>query len=245
MGNWGGWVVGESFATPTSDGESVYVATAQGGFFCFALNGQLKWMKHHPGIAGEYCRNGRSPLIYKDLLLSDITAMIRGIDRRTGELKWSAPVHSEAVLTPTVIRCGQTDIVLAGRGEAFRLPDGKPLKVAGYQEFGMTALTKYDEPDVVFFTGGGEHGNWTGARHGPSAVHRQRPRVGCALRNAEGQTGRNPLCGFDPRRQTRGRLHTARPQLLRRLYLGRRPRLHPHQLAPVVRQVMPRPRAYA
>jgi hypothetical protein len=160
MGNIGAWDVGEAFATPVSDGAYVYAVTATGGFSCFTLDGALRWVKHYPGAQGEYCRNGRSPIIYKDLLISDMTGMVRAIDCATGELKWSAPVDSETILTPAIARVGDTDILLCFNRKAFRLPDGKPLTVEGGSDFGATALVKSDEPDVVYFTGGGEHGGW-------------------------------------------------------------------------------------
>lgn len=168
MGGYGAYVIGEAFATPTSDGKYLYAVTPYGGFFCFTFDGKVKWLKHYPGLPGEYCRNGRSPLIYRNLLISDMTALMRAIDCETGSLLWSAPVDGEAVLSPTVVRMKDGDAVLCGKGQAFLLPSGKPLTVTDYKDFGMTALTKYDEPDVVFFTGGGEHGNWTAKGYCPT-----------------------------------------------------------------------------
>jgi outer membrane protein assembly factor BamB len=153
--------VGHAYATPVSDGACVYVATAFGGFACYDLDGNLKWLKFYPGKAGEYCRNGRSPLLYKDLLISDITALARAIDKKTGELKWSSPVDAETILTPVIATVGDRDILLCYNKKAFLLPDGKPLTLDGGSDFGATALVKSDERDVVFFTGGGEHGGWT------------------------------------------------------------------------------------
>jgi hypothetical protein len=159
-GKYGPYMMGESFPTPTTDGTYVYAVTAFGGFFCFDLNGKLIWMRHYPGQPGEYCRNGRSPLIYRDLLLCDTTAVMRAIDRKTGELKWSAPVDGGAYITPTVICPVGGDVVLCANGEAFGLPDGKKLKVSGVLSFGCVAITRQDQPDTVLFLGGDEHGGW-------------------------------------------------------------------------------------
>lgn len=178
--------VGQSFATPISDGQKIWTVTAFGGFFCYSLEGQLLWAKHYPGQMGEYCRNGRSPLLWKDLLLSDITALCRAIDKNTGELKWSALVGQQAIITPTIISVAGTDILLCdggamtkggklGGGKAFRLPDGKELTIDGWTDLGATALTKCDERDVVFFCEGGDHAPWSGFRatghqNSPAAV---------------------------------------------------------------------------
>jgi outer membrane protein assembly factor BamB len=152
---------GQSFATPVTDGQSVYVTTAFGGFFAFDLDGKPQWVQFHPGQAGEYCRNGRSPLIYRDLLISDATALARAMDRKTGKLLWSAPVGGETMVTPVIITVGGTDVLICYGMKAFRLPDGRPLEVDGWVDSGATMLVKHDERDLVFFTGGGEHGGWT------------------------------------------------------------------------------------
>jgi hypothetical protein len=167
--------IGHSFTTPVSDGRCVWVATAFAGFFCFDLDGQLKWLKHYPGQLGKYDRNARSPLLHGDLLLSDMTGLCRAMDKHTGQLKWSAPVGAQAVLSPAVITAGGAGILLCdGSGlakgggcggiKAFRLPDGEALSIDGWTGYGSTALVKHDERDVVFFAEGGDHAPWPGFR---------------------------------------------------------------------------------
>lgn len=151
---------GQTFPTPVSDGENVYVVTAFGGFFCYGLDGKQKWVTYSPGKGGEYCRNGRSPLLYGDLLISDITAMVRGIDKKTGKVLWSHPVDEETFLSPVVISTGGSDVLLCFNKKAFKLPEGTPLTLDGNADFGALAVVNPDEPDVVFFSGGGEHGGW-------------------------------------------------------------------------------------
>lgn len=159
--------VGHAYATPVTDGKCVWVATASGAFACYDRDGNLKWMKQYPGKAGEFCRNGRSPLLYKDLLISDMTSVVRAIDRETGALKWSAPVDDGTIMTPAIITVGETDVLLCYNKKAFRLPDGKPLTVEGGSDFGHTTLVKTDEPDVSFSCGVGEHCGWTGKGAAP------------------------------------------------------------------------------
>jgi hypothetical protein len=160
--------VGQTFPTPVSDGRHVWVVTAFGGFFCFDLDGKLVWRAYHPGKTGEYCRNARSPILWKDLLLCDTTSLARGIEKSTGKLLWKGPVSEETIVTPVIITSGTNDIVLFHGPTAFRLPDGAPLKVDGWSNAGGTMLVKSDERDVVFFTGGGEHGGWAGKGADPN-----------------------------------------------------------------------------
>jgi hypothetical protein len=153
--------VGHAFATPVTDGERIWVATAYGAFACYDLTGKLVWMKWYPGKAGEFCRNGRSPALYKNLLLSDMTAKLRAMDKDSGELKWSHDVDDETIMTPVVITVNKTDVLLCFNKKAFRLPDGQPLKVEVASDFGHTTLVKTDEPEVTFSFGVGEHCGWT------------------------------------------------------------------------------------
>lgn len=152
---------GQAYPTPVTDGTHLYVVTAFGGFFCFDREGTPRWVKYHPGKPGEYCRNGRSPLLYGELLISDIGALVRAINRKTGELVWAQPVDAETMMSPVVITCDGTDVLLCFNKRAFRLPDGQPLTFEGGTDFGATALVRADDRSVVFFTGGGEHGGWT------------------------------------------------------------------------------------
>ena len=90
-----------------------------------------------------------------------------------------------------MFRAGGKDILLCGGGglkatgsgddedggslKAFVLPGGEPLAVEGWSNPGLWAVVKYDEPDVVFFIGGGQHGGWSAAdaygnRPSPAAV---------------------------------------------------------------------------
>ena len=170
--------VGQAYPTPCSDGEHVYVATAHGVFACFDLAGKRRWLARVPGNGGEYCRNGRSPILYKQLLISDITDKVRAFDSATGTLAWSDDLgkkkHS-TIVSPMVLTVSGKDILWAAGCNAYLLPDGKKLNIEGWTDCGMQTLVKYDEPDVIFFCGSGEHCGWTGKGKGvdpmpPAAV---------------------------------------------------------------------------
>jgi outer membrane protein assembly factor BamB len=171
--------VGQCFPTPVTDGEHVYVATAWMGFACYDMDGNLKWLRFSPGGYGgqfgvDYCKFARSPLLYKDLLISDMADLVRAFDKRTGELKWS---HDKTggkcttIVQPCIATVRGVDVLIS-KNNAYRLPDGKELPVEGWELQGITRLVKSDERDVVFFTGGGEHGNWAekGATDTPPPV---------------------------------------------------------------------------
>ncbi len=167
--------IGEAYATPVSDGKHVWSVTAWGGYFCHDLRGNLKWLAFDKSEnTGEYCRNGRSPLLWKNLLISDITNRVRAFDADTGELVWAsdAPANKDkhgnfmgggvhSIVSPMVMTVDGNDILLAAGVNAYELPGGKRLKVEGWKDYGMQTLVKHDEPDVVFFCGAGEHCGWT------------------------------------------------------------------------------------
>ena len=183
--------IGQTYPTPCSDGESVYVTTAFHAFFCFDLSGNLKWVRQDIGqMAGpfgnDYCKNARSPLIYKDMFISDIGCVVRAFDKTTGELRWKQKMLNKhtGIVSPVVIAVKGHDILLSGGPgnadlTAFLLPDGKrlppivlkpaieddiedaPVEMKSFWHIqGGTMLVKYDEPDVVFFTGAGDHVGW-------------------------------------------------------------------------------------
>jgi outer membrane protein assembly factor BamB len=200
--------VGQAFAAPLCDGQLVYVATGLHSYACLDMDGKLLWLKSVRGDGSQggndYCKNARQPLLYSDLFISDSGALVRAMDRKTGELRWSAWLRDQpqkgkgkvaiphlSILSPMIIQAGEKDILLCGGGgktatgtdddetggslRAFLLPGGEPLPVEGWCNPGLWAVVKYDEPDVVFFTGGGQHGGWSendlyGDHPSPAAV---------------------------------------------------------------------------
>ena len=192
--------VGQCFPTPVTDGKSIYVATAFMGFACYNFAGNLKWIQFSPGSYGgkwgvDYCKFARSPLLYKNLMISDLADVVRAFDKETGKLVWKKDLTGgkcTSMVLPVIITVDRTDILLS-KDRAFRLPNGEELKIEedkpkeeddilmddeededalpamkapkvkpkpGWKPCGITRLVKHDEPNIVFFTGGGEHGNW-------------------------------------------------------------------------------------
>jgi hypothetical protein len=186
------WCVGQMYATPVSDGKRIYVCTALGGFFAFDLNGKKLWCTASPGQQGEYCRNGRSPILWTDpktgktLLISDITNLLRAFDTATGEILWTdnacgdkklygdkqgGGVHT--IISPVVVQIGGTPVLWSAGNNLYRLPGGERLKLEGWHpnDYGAQVLVDPDKPDVVYLTGAGEHSGWRGkgkTKEGPN-----------------------------------------------------------------------------
>lgn len=158
--------IGLAYATPVSDGESVYVTTAFSGAACYDLAGNLKWVAFVP-TTGKTEAYARSPLIYRDLLISDFFGRLVAFDKATGAVRWQVETKGGSIATPAIITVAGTDIVLSeGKQEgggsltATRLPDGKPLRVEGWDIGGTQILTDSDRRDVAYFCGSGQHSFW-------------------------------------------------------------------------------------
>jgi len=187
-GSYGGWWPGATFATPCSDGEFVYIATAWRQYACFDFNGNQKWLQWfpqgggRPGKSADYgdgCGGSRSPLLWGDLFIADTFGWVRALDRKTGKVVWEVSrdalgIGQHEITSPVVMTIGGVDVLWCNGPLAIRLPEGKPLKVENWPNSGMMAVLNTDERDTLFLTGGGEHGAWADKGHGtnppPAAV---------------------------------------------------------------------------
>ena len=165
--------IGHTFPTPVTDGERIYIATGYQTYWCFDPEGKMIWGTSSPGsTSGDFCNRAKSPILYKNLLISDLGDRLRFIDKNNGKVLFMSPTNKKGhgmSTTPVIIRVAETDLVLcAGMDDvgglselfAFRLPDGKAIPVKGWQNPGGSMLVRYDARDTVFFIGGGEHGGW-------------------------------------------------------------------------------------
>ncbi len=169
--HWSGMArIGYAYPTPVTDGQHVFVATGLHAFGCYDLDGNVIWERFVPGQGtsnrgyggNDFCKNARNPLLYRDLLISDVGNTVRAMDKSTGKLVWSHDRHVKhaPIVSPVVLTTGGRDVLLTFGPSAFLLPEGKPIPIEGWGNHGASMLVKSDEPDVVFFTGGGEHGGW-------------------------------------------------------------------------------------
>jgi outer membrane protein assembly factor BamB len=175
--------VGNAHATPCTDGTNVYAATGMHGYFCFDLDGTAKWTRFEPGEwwfntygGNDYCKNARSPLLYRGLFISDLAGRVRAFDVKTGATKWSHQIGKghQCIVSPAVITVAGRDVLLCGGPgaamSAFSLPDGAPVPVENWKITGGIMLVKHDERDVVFFSGNGDHTHW-GGENGNAREH--------------------------------------------------------------------------
>lgn len=160
--------IGDAFGTPVSDGKRIYACTTWGGYFAFDLDGKPLWMTYalkkilHAGGGETGTQRGRSPILHNGLLISHVLNVLRVFDATSGKLLWSYDLGKgwESMATPQVLTIGGKDVLITAGIAAFLLPEGKQLKVTGLASPGMQILVKYDEPDIAFFYGSGEHCGW-------------------------------------------------------------------------------------
>jgi outer membrane protein assembly factor BamB len=158
--------IGMAYASPVSDGQHVFVTTTYSGAACYDLEGNLRWMAFVP-TTGRTEAYARSPMLYRDLFISDYFGKLVAFDKATGTVRWSVATQGGSIATPAIITVAGTDIVLSegkqdggGSVTATRLPDGKPLRVAGWGIGGTQILVDTDRRDVAYFCGRGQHSFW-------------------------------------------------------------------------------------
>ena len=167
--------IGMAFAAPVSDGTYVYVTTTFSGAACYDFEGNLRWLRFVP-TTGRTEAFARSPLVYRNLLISDYFGKVAALDKATGEVRWVVETGGGSIATPALIRVGGTDILLTegrGRGQgafgvqAVRLPDGKHLPIEGWAIGGTQIMADTDRRDVAYFCGRGQHSFWPEAEDSP------------------------------------------------------------------------------
>jgi hypothetical protein len=76
---------------------------------------------------------------------------VRNVGREPGDA-----VH----MSPKLCRVGDTHLLWCGGPAVVRLADGKPLKIAGWKNGGMTVAVNSESPDTIYLLGGHHHGAW-------------------------------------------------------------------------------------
>jgi outer membrane protein assembly factor BamB len=115
-------------ATPTVDEDSVYVLSKTGTLFSFnAENGKVQWMrdlvKEYETERIPYGYSG-SPVIVGDLIILNVNTAGIALNKKTGDLVWVSPVHSEKRnthgyhATPVIYKYNGKDyaLILSGTG---------------------------------------------------------------------------------------------------------------------------------
>jgi outer membrane protein assembly factor BamB len=119
-------------ATPTTDGERVYVFFGSFGLLCYDFDGKELWKMPLPMPRTRF-GTGTSPVVAGDLVLLSVDyppkPRLVAVNRRTGETVWSKDriTLMEGYATPAVWRHdGEDEVVVHGgsRVSAFDLKDG-------------------------------------------------------------------------------------------------------------------------
>jgi len=136
-----GWnrVTGEGMATPTSDGEHIFVAMANNVVACLDLTGTPVWQQFDPKARDEKDASERvrrklhfvpSPVLADDLVIVAQDAnRLRAYRQSDGSKVWESdyPIGKNTCGTPSVIDLdGQTALV-AANGRVYKAADGSVL----------------------------------------------------------------------------------------------------------------------
>ena len=156
---------GGTAATPTVDGNRVFVASYQGHLFCLdAQTGEVIWKRHlvrdFGGRAPRWGYAG-SPLVHGNALIVE-TGSARGsliaLEKSSGRLLWKAGGYHAAYSSPVLKRGVETDsIIIFNRYGlvGFRADSGKELWSYRWETaHGINAATPIISGDGVFLSSG-------------------------------------------------------------------------------------------
>lgn len=136
-------------ATPTTDGERVYVLAADGSFAALNFDGKILWSNRDFPFFSEHGL-GTSPLLYRDLLIAAFDgssdgadkalgwqkpwdqAKIIALDKRTGKVRWVGKRGLSRIAheTPAVLSINGKDQLVSAAGDVvqgFNLETGERL----------------------------------------------------------------------------------------------------------------------
>jgi outer membrane protein assembly factor BamB len=129
---------GHASATPSTDGERVYVSFGARGLMAFDFSGKLVWHQDL-GATSNYWGTAGSPLLYKDRVIlyqdQNRDSFIAAFDAATGRPLWRTPRQASVGWgTPAAIRVGDRDeIIVNGQYAvvAYNPDNGRELWRAG------------------------------------------------------------------------------------------------------------------
>jgi len=155
-------------ATPTVDGERVYVLGAEGDLKCLRVdNGELVWKKH---LSQEFNApapqwgHAAHPLVHGDLLYclaGGAGSVVVALDKMTGQVRWQALSASEiGYCPPTIYKLGGLEQLIVWHADALNGLDPKsgeviwtyPLK----PRYGMSIAAPQVAGNRMFACGIGE-----------------------------------------------------------------------------------------
>jgi outer membrane protein assembly factor BamB len=105
-------------ASPTTDGQFLYVSFGSRGMYCYNLDGELQWQRKLPNVDtrlsfGEAC----SPVVHGDIVVlnrdNDSDSRLLAFQARTGEPLWEARREEKSAwATPVIVEHqGRTQVI--------------------------------------------------------------------------------------------------------------------------------------
>lgn len=105
-------------ASPTTDGQYLYVSFGSRGVYCFDLEGQLQWKKKIGNVDTRLSfGEASSPVLHGDVVIlnrdNETNSQLLVLDAKTGETRWQAKREEvSAWATPLVVeRNGRTQVI--------------------------------------------------------------------------------------------------------------------------------------
>ena len=134
-------------ASPTTDGERLYVSFGSRGMYCYDLDGDLVWKRKLDNVEtrlsfGEAC----SPVVHGDTAVlirdNDSDSRILALDARTGDIRWQAEREEKSAwATPVIVEHnGRTQVVTSAsrRVRSYDLATGELIWECGGQVGNVT-----------------------------------------------------------------------------------------------------------
>jgi outer membrane protein assembly factor BamB len=134
-------------ASPTTDGERLYVWFGPVGMFCYDLDGELLWHRDLGKVSTRRSfGEASSPVVHGDRLIinrdHEGQSYIAVLDAKTGKDVWRAErVELSTWMTPLIVRHGErTQLVTSAtnRVRSYDLADGSLIWQCGGQVFNVT-----------------------------------------------------------------------------------------------------------
>lgn len=149
-------------ATPTVDGDKVFVLSRSGRLACLdAATGSEKWAVDMTELTGAPVPGwgfGGSPVVYKDLLLLNVGDSGAAVKKDSGELVWKSAPEEAGYTTPKLVSREDGDYAIFSSGRDFT---GRDLEtgeeVARWEwktRYGINAADPIVDGDRIFISSG-------------------------------------------------------------------------------------------
>jgi outer membrane protein assembly factor BamB len=149
-------------ASPTTDGQFLYVSFGSRGVYCYSMDGELRWKRKLDNVSTRLSfGEASSPVIHGDVLIlnrdNETKSQILALDAKTGETRWEKTRDEiSAWATPLVVVAGdRTQVVTSAsnRVRSYDLANGDVLWECGGQVSNVTPSPVRFEDQVICMSG--------------------------------------------------------------------------------------------